>query len=270
MSENYQNNNNDGRNFSNNTINVSTAMMTIWDSVTGAQLKLSVLTNGFGIAIWLPQINPDGSRKYPSENRYSTVLSHKNALAFEKVITDHILPIYDKGDNGHSGIFTNGANSNMMEIEVRDGNFYLLMHRNCDPATKIPKQTIRFKFDTVNIVDNYDSVNGNMDIVPIQADFFVFAKAVMAYNSLAGGYISAHGTSIASAHYNQKFMEYMRAIADSVHAQLPAPSYQQNGGYRTQGSTPIQSNYNVNNMSAVANLPSVTPTEVTNLSDLVG
>ena len=92
----------------------------------------------------------------------------------------------------------------------------------------------------------------------------------MAYNSLAGGYIAAHGTSIASAYHNQKFMEYMRAIADSVHAQLPAPNYQQNGGYRTQASAPIQPNYNVNNISATANLPSVTPTEVTNLSDLVG
>jgi hypothetical protein len=266
-----QNNNAGGKSFNNNQINVSTAMITIWDSVTGAQLKLSALNNGFGVAIWLPFITPDGYRKYPSENRFSTVLTQKNALAFERVITDIIIPAYDKGNDAHAGIFTNNANSTMLEVEVRDGNFYLLMHRNCDATTKIPKDTIRFKFDSTTIVDKFNSANGDMEIVPIQADFFVFAKAIYAYNSLAGGYIAAHGASMANAYHNQKFMEYMRAIADSVHAQLPAPTYEQNGGYHAQtNNTTIQQNYDVNNIAASANLPSVNPTEVTSLSDLIG
>jgi hypothetical protein len=69
------------------------------------------------------------------------------------------------------------------------------MHKNCDPATKISKDTIRFKFDSTAIVEGYDSANGEMNVIPIQADFFVFAKAICAYNDLAGGYISAHGTN---------------------------------------------------------------------------
>ena len=102
-----------------NQISVNTAMMTIWDSSTGAQLKISLLTNGMGIAIWLPFVNPDGTRKYPSENRYSTVLNQKNAVAFERVINEYIVPAYEKGINAKSGVYTNNARSNMIELEVR-------------------------------------------------------------------------------------------------------------------------------------------------------
>lgn len=269
MSDFNQNDASRAYNNSGNQISVNTAMMTIWDSSTGAQLKISLLTNGMGIAIWMPFISPDGTRKYPSENRYSTVLNQKNAVAFERVINDHMIPAYEKGVNAKAGVFTNNARTNMIELEVRDGEFYLLMHRNCDPMTRIPKDTLRFKFESAIIVDRYNSTTGEMEVVPVQADFFVFAKAVFAYNDLAGGYVSAHGTSMANVTFNQRFMEYIRAIADSVHAQLPAPTYQTNGGYRAPASTGVQHNYNAE-ASVNNSVPQVIATEVTTLSDLVG
>ena len=265
----YQNNDNSRNYNSGNQISVSTAMMTIWDSTTGAQLKVSVLNNGFGVGIWLPFVNPDGSRKYPSENRHSTVLNQKNALAFERVINEYIIPAYDKGNNAHAGVFTNNARSTMVELEVRDGNFYLLIHKNCDPTTHIPKDTVRFKFESATIIEGYDSANGEMNIIPIQADFFVFAKAVFAYNDLVGGTLAAHGSSLANVSFNQRFMEYIRSVADAVHAQLPAPSYQQNGGYRAPSQTGVQPNYNAEN-AYNNSVPSINTTEVTSLSDLVG
>ena len=271
MSEFYSNNNgeNNRYNNSNNQISVSTSMLTIWDSTTAAQLKLSILNSGFGVAIWLPFINPDGTRKYPSENRFSTVMTQKNALAFERIINEHIIPAYEKGVNAHAGIFTNNAQSNMVELEVRDGNFYLLMHRNCDPTTRIPKDTLRFKFESTNIVEGYDPVNGELNAIPVQADFFVFAKAVFAYNDLVAGALAAHGASVANAQFNQRFMEYIRSIADAVHAQLPAPNYQQNGGYRPHSNTGVQHNYNAESASGGPS-PMVSTTEVSSLSDLVG
>lgn len=263
-------NDNNNMRYTNTQISVNTSMMTIWDSTSGAQLKLSLLNNGLGVAIWLPFTGADGSRKYPTENRFSTVLSQKNALAMEKLIDDYIIPAYEKGANTHMGVFTNGSHSVMLEIEVRDGTFYLLMHRGCDPATRITKDTIRFKFDSVMITDNYDSSNGEMNVIPIQADFFVFAKAVSAYNDLAGGMFAAHGSAVASMSFNNKFMDYMRAIAESVHAQLPVPSYQQNGGYRYQQSQQgVSHNYNVDNVNAAGNLPPVATMEVNSLADLV-
>ena len=51
MSDFNQNDASKAYNNSNNQISVTTAMMTIWDSSTGAQLKISLLTNGMGIAI---------------------------------------------------------------------------------------------------------------------------------------------------------------------------------------------------------------------------
>ena len=266
MSENYQT----GNNRYNNQISVSTSMMTIWDSATGAQLKLSILSNGLGIAIWLPLVGPDGSRTYPTENRFSTVINQKNALAMEKIIYEYIVPAYEKGNNMHMGVFTNGNRSILVEVEVRDGNFYFLMHRGCDPTTRVSKDTIRFKFDSTMVVDGYDVASGEMGVVPIQADFFVFAKAIAAFNDLAGGMYAAHGASIASNSFNTRFMTYIRAIAESVHAQLPAPNYQQTGNYHAPSQTGIQQNYNVNNIAASSNLPPVNTTEVNSLSELVG
>lgn len=269
MSE-FNNSNNQNTGGGYNRIDVNTSMMTIWDSATGNQLKLSLLNNGLGISIWLPQIDPSGYRKYPTENRYNIVVNPKGCIALEKVINDIIIPAYERGNNAHAGVFTNNNNTNMLELEVRDGIFFIIIHRGIDPVSRIPKDTIRFKFESTNIVDNYNSANGEMEITPVQADFFIFVKAVLAYNTLAGGYYAAHGTSIASAQFNTRFMEYIRSIAEAVHAQLPAPSYHTNGGYQAAPNTGLQQNYNVNNVAAAANLPNINPTEVTTLSDLVG
>ena len=272
MSEFYNanNNNNGGSNGGYSRIDVTTSMMTIWDSVTGNQLKLSLLNNGLGIAIWLPHADPSGYRKYPTENRYNVIVNSKGCMALEKVINDIIIPAYERGNNAHAGVFTNNNNSNMLEIEVKDGLFFVTIHRGIDPVSRLPKDTIRFKFESTNIVDNYNAANGEMEITPVQADFFIFAKAITAYNSLAGGYYAAHGTSMATAYHNTRYMEYLRSIAEAVHAQLPAPNYQQNGGYHPNSNSGIQQNYNVNNVAAAANLPNINPTEVTTLSDLVG
>ena len=268
MSEfNRTNNSNNG---GYNRIDVSTSMMTIWDSTTGNQLKLSLLNNGMGIAIWLPQTDPSGYRKYPAENRYNVIVNSKACIALERVINDTIIPAYERGHDARAGVFTNNNNSNMLEIEVKDGIFFATIHRGIDPVSRLPKDTIKFKFESTNIVDNYNAANGEMEITPIQADFFIFTKAIIAYNNLAGGYYAAHGTSMASAYHNTRYMEYLRSIAEAVHAQLPAPNYQQNNGYHPNSNSGIQQNYNVNNVAAAANLPNINPTEVTTLSDLVG
>ena len=262
MNENVKQNEN--KFYSNNQVNVTTSMITFWDSISGAQLKVSILGNGLGIAIWLPFINADGSRKYPTENRYSTVLTQKNAMSLEKIISDIILPAYDRTDNVKCGIFTNSANSNMIEIEVKDGSFFLLMYRQCDPISKIPKDIIRFKFDATNLVGDYDSTTGDMEVITIQSDFFLFTKTIWAYNSLAGGTVAAHGSMIAEAQTNQRIMDYIRAIADAVHAHLPVQSstpYRNNGGY--------QSTNNENATIVNNNTNYISPTEVNDLSDLI-
>lgn len=277
MNENYQANENGmtaapaTRPYGNsNQINVSTSMVSMWDSITGAQLKLSILNNGLGVAIWLPFVNPDGSRKYPTEYRNNVVVSQKNAIAVERAINDIILPAYEKGVNAHSGIFTNNARSSMLEIEVKDGEFYLAIHKNCDPVTRIPKDTVRFKFESASIINGFDPVSGEMEVVPIQADFFVFCKAIFAYNDLSAGSVAAHGTALASAYINRKFMDYIRSIADAVHAQLPAPVYQSYGGFNSrQNSMGVQNNFNIDN-PANNSLPQIAATEVATLSDLVG
>ncbi len=269
MNENFQanDNSNNGKSFG-NTPSITTSMISLWDSITGSQLKVSILNNGLGVAIWLPFINPDGSRKYPTEYRNNVVLTQKNAMVIEKAINDIIIPAYEKGTNVRAGVFTNSAKSSMLEIEVNNGEFYLTIYKNCDPVTRIPKDSAKFKFESASSIENFDSVSGEMEVAPIQADFFIFAKTVIAYNTLVAGTIAEHGSAAASAYMNRRIMEYIRSIAEAVHAQLPAPRYN-NYGYNQSNNGIAQTNANISNPANNA-LPQVTTTEVTTLSDLIG
>ena len=207
----------------NDRMSISTSMFTLWDTA-GNQLRLSCLDNGLSLAIWVPFFSPDGRRQYPVEQRYSTVCGSKCVQVMEDIIKNQILPAYEGGRNAKYGFFTNAAHSNMLEIEVTDGNFYLNFHRGCDAMTHIPQHTTQFKFDVYHIITKYDQGTGEMEMEPVQADFFIFAKAISAFNDLAGGTIAGHGVRLTNSYNNTRFMEYLKAIAMQVHAQLPAPA----------------------------------------------
>lgn len=254
----------------NNRINITTNMITIWDPITGNQLRVSLYNNALSIAIWIPFIDAStGSRKYPAELRYTVLLSPKVAYAFEDVIMNKILPAYNKGDNAKGGVFTNNNNTNMIEVEANNGEFMVLIHQGIDPSVKIPKNTVRFKFEATPTVESYDSATGEIVVNTIQADFFVFAKAVRAFNDLCGGLYASHGANLVNHSNNTKVMETLRAIADAVHAQLPVnnyQNYQNRGGYNNAG---VTANMNPDDNTANSNVPDVTPVELASLTDLI-
>lgn len=257
-------------------ITITTSMITIWDDETGVQLKLSAMNSGFGIAIWLPVVSPSGGRKYPTENRFQTVLQSRKAVAFEKAIMETILPAYEKGEDAQVGVFTNSNNTTMIEVQVINGTFYLLMHRNCDSITKVPRDTIKFKFNSMEVFDKFDPANGTTHTVPIQADFFLFMKTLEAYNETIGGAIITHGSVVASFSNMEKFSSYIRAIADAVHAQLPADvNTDYSTSYISRNQAPTTSGgfsqqYTNNSPNAInAAYPPVVTSEVNSLTDLL-
>ena len=253
----------------NNRININTSVMTIWDPVTGNQLRVSLYNNALSIAIWIPFVDAaTGTRKYPAELRYSVLLSPKAAYALEDVIMNKILPAYNTGADAKGGVFTNNNNTNMIEVEASNGEFMVLIHQGIDPSMRIPKNTARFKFESTPTVDSYDSATGEIVVNAVQADFFVFVKAIRAFNDLCGGLYASHGTHLASHNANAKVMETLRAIADAVHAQLPVNNYQnyQNRGYNNGG---VVASMNPDDNTANSNVPDVTPVELTSLTDLI-
>lgn len=238
---------------------ITTSMLSFWDAnQNGMKFNVSALDSGLSIAFWIPHVGSDGRRTYPKEQRYSTVLSPKNCIALEDMLVNHLLEDYNANKNGRYSIFTNASRSTLLEFEVIDGEFYSTLYIGCDATTKVAQSTVRFKFEVVVFNEDYDPNTGNFNPVPVQADFYLFLRTVQGFNRLASGMIAGHGTRMATSIDSSRLMNYINAIANAVHAQLPNPNFQPMGVTRHIPGEPTPAT------------PTPTMTEVDNLSDLVG
>jgi hypothetical protein len=230
------------------------------------KLRISGNGSGLSIAIWTPMISPEGMRKYPQETRYGTMLVPRNVSALNKIIRDYLVPVYERGQDAKYSLFTNAVRSTLLEVECNNGFFYLNIYLECDATTRASNKKISFKFDAVPVLNKYDQATGEINVEYIQADFLLFTKAVGAYDDMVGGSVAGHGVRNADAFRNREFMDYLRAIATAVKAQLPAPVYQRTGGFNPpqNGAVQTQSGY-----SAPAEpVASAQMTEVHDITDL--
>lgn len=244
---------------SNSRNSITTSMLSFWDAnQNGMKFNVSALDSSLSIAFWIPHVGTDGRRTYPKEQRYSTILSPKNCIALEDMLVNHLLEDYNASRNGRYSIFTNAARSTLLEFEVIDGEFYSTLYIGCDATTKVAQSTIRFKFEVVVFNEDYDPTTGNFNPVPVQADFFLFLKTVQGFNRMASGFIAGHGTRVTGNVDSVRLMNYIHAIANAVHAQLPNPNFQPMGTIRQIPG------------EASPTAPTPTMTEVDNLNDLIG
>ena len=241
---------------SNNRINISTSMFTIWDD-NGNQLRISCLDTGLSLAIWQPVFNQDGRRTYPQEFRSNTIVRESSAIALNQIICVDILNAYENKMNIKKGIFTNNSHTTMIEVEVKNDKFYLTIYRGCDATTHIPAFTSTFTFGSYNIISDYDPKTGEYNTETIQAEFFLFAKAISAYCDLCAGYIAGHGVQVTENQKNTKFMQYLISIMNAVHAEIPA----QNTNYYRNNNTSSYSYGNGSNQSFA-------PQEIVKFNDL--
>lgn len=238
---------------------ITTSMLSLWDSnQNGLKFNVAILDTSLSVAIWIPHVGTDGRRTYPKDQRYSAVISQKNCIALEDMIMNHLLIDYAAGKNSRYGIFTNAARSTLLEFECLDGEFYAILHLGCDATTKVAQSTVKFKFEGASFIKDYDSTTGLYDSEIIQADFYLFIKTLQGFNCMAAGLIAGHGYRAANGVDAARLMNYIQAIANAVHAQLPNPSFQPMGTIRQipGNATPVS--------------PTPTLTEVNDLSDLVG
>lgn len=249
---------------------VTTNMLNMWDQA-GNQLRLAGNGSGLQIAIWQPVIGPDGSRKYPAEQRVSCLLSPRNVAAMDKIIYEYLVPEYTKGKDAKYSLFTNAVRSTVAEVECINSDLYFNLYLDCDPTTRVSNRKFTFKFDTVPIIDKYDQNTGDMDVTVVQADFLIFSKAIRAYNDLAGGLIPGHGVRSAMMYQNNAFMDYLRSIATAIGAQLPAPMYQRTAGsYQSQqNQNGISSTVEQSSYQQVEQVPAVHMNQVTNIEDML-
>ena len=239
-------------------MSVTTSMMSMWDgNQNGVQLRISGMDTGISLGFWIPSIGADGRRTYPREQRISAILTQKNCAALEKALNKYLIPAYTAGNDARYGVYTNNARTNMIEVETKLGDFYLNYYQGCDVNTHIPQRSITFKFETVDVNESYNPATGEYITRTVQADFYLFMKMLSGYNELAAGSIAGHGNRVTGHYSQQQLMDYLRAIATSVHAQLPIQPFQ-------RGFNPPP--YNPENPAAP--VPSTPMTEVDDLSDL--
>ena len=189
-----------------------------------------------------------------------TVLSQRNCQVLEEMITTKLMADYERGKSSRYSIFTNSAHSTLFEVEVREGEFFANLFIGCDATTHIAQTTLRFKFEVAFYNENYEPTTGMYDPVPVHADFYLFYKTLQGYNRMCAGLVAGHGSRVAGEFDTRRLMNYIQGIANAVHAQLPAPTYQRTGA-----------NYDQQQQAAAPQLPaSSAMTEVSNLNDLVG
>lgn len=244
---------------SNQRATVTTSMLSLWDAnQNGLKFNVSALDSSLSIAIWIPHVGADGKKSYPKEQRYPAVITQKNCIALEDMIVNHLLVDYENSRNGRYGIFTNAARTTMLEFEVREGEFYATLYIGVDATTKVAQSTIKFKFESAFYHENYDPSTGSFNAIPVQADFYLFLKTLQGFNRMCAGFTAGHGNRHVSGPDFSRLMNYVQAIANAVHAQLPAPSFQTTGGYQQIPGNPTPS------------VPTPAMTEVSDLSDLLG
>ena len=233
---------------------ISTSLITFWDgNRNGTKLDISALNSGLSFNIAVPVVGPNGNKTYPKEFRTPCILIPRNAMLIEDAIFHKMLDAFERGENCSVSLFSNTAKSTVFELTLENGEFGLNLHINCDPTSHIPGHTVKFKFDVGYINESFNKDTGDFNAVPINADFFLFAKLIRAYNDLCQCNLVAQGTKLGMNSFNNTLMDYIRSIATAVQAQIPVTSYNNYGGNNYSGN--YQSNNYQNNNNRGFNQP---------------
>lgn len=211
---------------------LSTSLYTIWN-VAGQQLKISAMDDALSIAIWNPQVSPEGRMQYPAEGRISIILNMSNLNIINTYIRNDIIEAYSKEEFCKRAVYTNNAHSTIFEVETNNGEFMVNIYRDIDPTSNIPKYSYSYRFDASSALENYKPESGEAEYCKVQGDFLIFAMAITGFVRMSPSFCQGSGLRYHLDNKNKRYMNYLTAIANAVHAQLPAENYgyQNNNGY---------------------------------------
>lgn len=218
----------------NNQFNVTTSLVSMFDE-NSYQLRLSGLESGLSIAIWVPQINPEGKMSYPQEGRISMMLNMDTVGSLDWLIKNRIVPDWEAGKDFCYGVPANRAMTNTIDILGQGGEIYIRFSREIDEDRKA-KNVYQFKFTNTTIIKGYNPQTGDFEVDKIPAQFMMFTEVIAAYTAVA--YSAGHGARVATKFTISSFYNYLQAIAAKVGAVV-------NTGYRNNNNQNYQ-NSNTN------------------------
>lgn len=192
----------------NNQFSVTTSLISMFDE-NGYQLRLAGLESGLSIAIWMPQVNPDGRMTYPQEMRFTTIMNVETVNSLNWLIRNRVVPDWQAGKDFKYGVSCNRSMTNVIDIIGVDGVIYLRMSRDIDDNRQA-KNIYQFKFVDTNVLINYDPQTGNFDTEKIPAQFTMFTEVIAAYTAVA--YSAGHGSRVANKFTISSMYNYLQAI----------------------------------------------------------
>lgn len=241
----------------NDQFNVSTSLISMFDENSN-QLRLAGMESGMSIAIWIPQISPEGKMTFPQQSRFNTILSADTVGSLDWLIKNRIVPDWQAGKDFKYGVPANRSMTAMIDIIGVNGDIYLRISRDIDEDRRA-KNIYQFKFVNTPVIIGYDPQSGNFDVDHIPAQFTMFTEVISAYTAITA--LSGHGTRVAMKFTVSSFYNYLQAIAAKLGAVVNTgykKNFPNDGGNKSYGSNPQTGGYNGQMQ------------EVSSISDLLG
>ena len=227
----------------NDQFTVTTSLISMFDE-NGYQLHLAVMESGMSIAIWIPQVTPEGKMTFPQQSRFNTILSTDTVGSLDWIIKNRVIPDWQAGKDFKYGVPANRSMTAMIDIIGINGDIYLRISRDIDEDRKA-KNVYQFKFVNTPVIIGYDPQTGAFDVDHVPAQFTMFTEVVSAYTAITA--LSGHGTRVATKYTISSFYNYLQAIAAKLGVVVNT-GYKRNppidGGNKTYGSTPQTGGYN--------------------------
>ncbi len=216
---------------------VSSSIVSMFDENSN-QLRLAGYDAGMQIAIWEPEISPDGKMTFPEAKRHTVILSQEAIATLDHIIRNEVAEKIASGQSYKKGIPTNRASTNIIDIIVDNGSAYLRMSKELD-ADKKAKGTYLYKFAKDPVVVNYNPQSGEFDVEMVDAQFALFSSTVSMYTA-AGVY--GHGAKYQMNFNMNRIHQILQAIATKLGVTIN-PGY--NGGNSSStGAASQQPQYN--------------------------
>lgn len=227
----------------NDQFSVSTSLIAMFDE-NGYQLRLAGMESGMSIAIWVPQVSPEGKMSFPQQSRFSTILSADTVGSLDWMIKNRVIPDWQAGKDFKYGVPANRSMTAMIDIIGVNGDIYIRISRDIDEDRKA-KNVYQFKFVNTPIIIGYDPQTGAFDVDHVPAQFTMFTEVISAYTAISS--LSGHGVRVATKFTISSFYNYLQAIAAKLGVVVNT-GYKKNppidGANKPYGSTPQTNGYN--------------------------
>ena len=107
----------------NEQFSVSTSLISMFDENSN-QLRLAGMESGMSIAIWVPQVSPEGKMTFPQQSRFNTILSSDTVGSLDWLIKNRIVPDWQAGKDFKYGVPANRSMTAMIDIIGISGDIY--------------------------------------------------------------------------------------------------------------------------------------------------